>query len=436
MHTTVHKADLSSLGGMSDLAAVKATIDNALSAIKKESLQQNIVITEDGQTPVMVPVRMPVQKELVTIDAVSFVAPITAYFKPTKKTFYSVLEYYFDEVEHAIFDTISDIFGENFTSVTKHDTQFQFYKYHYSVMQDDTVLAKVGFGGNQDSVYVQITGKGCYAACDDYNKNLYEFLKQHDKAHLTRLDLAFDDFDGYFGDVEDANNAESQGMFKNGKSLPKVHLIGDWKRHEGDGRTLQIGQRTSGKMMRIYEKGKELGFKHSPWLRSELEFKNKKQYLPADMLISPTAYFAGAYPYTYQLIENKFLSLKKNGSPPAKKLQTMKNESQISTDKAIQTTKRQFGKYIKAFIELFKHSPEFLDEQQKSGMTIYEYVIKLIQTDKTKDYIPKRLKVSFWCNDYEQTKSELSVAQLLGHSPIWAKKRKHYDDVDRDNPWC
>ena len=57
----------------------------------------------------------------------------------------------------------------------------------------------------------------------------------------------------------------------------RVTWFGDWKYLDRDklGRTLQIGCRTSDKMLRAYEKGKQLGDKNSDWLRIEVELKGK-----------------------------------------------------------------------------------------------------------------------------------------------------------------
>ncbi len=46
------------------------------------------------------------------------------------------------------------------------------------------------------------------------------------------------------------------------------------------GRTLYIGKRENGKMLRIYEKGKHLGNPVSSWVSVELELKGKNRIIP------------------------------------------------------------------------------------------------------------------------------------------------------------
>jgi DNA relaxase NicK len=47
-----------------------------------------------------------------------------------------------------------------------------------------------------------------------------------------------------------------------------------------------------------YEKGKQLGDRLSEWMRSELELRNKRREIPWNVLRTPGAYVAGAYPCT------------------------------------------------------------------------------------------------------------------------------------------
>ena len=103
---------------------------------------------------------------------------------------------------------------------------------------------------------------------------------------------------------EIADEADSQGMFALTNRMPTVQHLGDWKRPTGSGRTLQVGKRENGKLYRGYEKGKKFGDVDSLWFRSEVEFGTAGRHLPFEMLISPTQYFAGAYPFCLELVEH------------------------------------------------------------------------------------------------------------------------------------
>jgi len=64
----------------------------------------------------------------------------------------------------------------------------------------------------------------------------------------------------------------------------------------GLGRTLYVGRRENGKLLRVYEKGKQLGDKDSPWVRWEVEMHNIDRVIPWDVLLAPGRYVAGSYP--------------------------------------------------------------------------------------------------------------------------------------------
>ena len=92
-------------------------------------------------------------------------------------------------------------------------------------------------------------------------KKSYINLNKAQGAKITRLDLAHDDYDGTYLDIDDLNERETNGEFYYFGKPARVTWYGDWKYLDRDklGRTLQIGCRTSDKMLRAYEKGKQLG---------------------------------------------------------------------------------------------------------------------------------------------------------------------------------
>ncbi|MDP2904597.1 MAG: replication initiation factor domain-containing protein, partial [Methylovulum sp.] len=61
------------------------------------------------------------------------------------------------------------------------------------------------------------------------------------------------------------------GLFVNRGQAPNIEQAGNWLNPNGKGRTLYIGQRASGKLLRIYEKGLQIanGYheKFPNWLR-------------------------------------------------------------------------------------------------------------------------------------------------------------------------
>jgi phage replication initiation protein len=114
-------------------------------------------------------------------------------------------------------------------------------------------------------------------------------------AKITRVDLAVDFMDGYYS-IDNAIKDYNEGNFKAaaGGSSPSAKLIHDMGSNEG--KTFYIGKRENGKMLRIYEKGKQLGDKLSAWVRAEVELHNKDRIIPFDILLNPQAYWSGMNP--------------------------------------------------------------------------------------------------------------------------------------------
>lgn len=120
-------------------------------------------------------------------------------------------------------------------------------------------------------------------------------------AHITRIDLAVDFLEGEYT-IEQALLDYQNGSFKAaaGGGNPSAKFIHDLGSNEG--KTLYIGKRENGKMVRLYEKGKQLGDKLSQWLRAEAELHNKDRIIPLDVLLNPTEYWCGVNPVFQGLI--------------------------------------------------------------------------------------------------------------------------------------
>jgi len=119
-------------------------------------------------------------------------------------------------------------------------------------------------------------------------------------ARITRIDLAVDCLNGEHG-VDDAVELYKEGAFHVRGRKPKSSIAGDW--HAAiDGRTFYVGRRENGKLLRVYEKGRQLGDLKSLWVRWELQLGRKERDLPLDILIDPAPYYAGAFPALSQIL--------------------------------------------------------------------------------------------------------------------------------------
>lgn len=271
-----------------------------------------------------------------------------------------------DAIETWLDQILFEIFG--FGIAQKRDKGMHWNKYGYD-LQDN--LGVVLYGHNNKRITVQINGTGCALARKGWNEQLYKFLKVQAKTpKLNRVDIAFDDFESEWVSVDLADQWDSQEMFWCGGRNSEVNHLGDWKRINGKGRTLTIGNRSSSKFLRFYERGKKEGDSLSLWTRAELELKSTDRYLPLDVLLSPSTYFKGAYPALESLCNklNEFVA--------PEKCELVKKQATINVDKALEIVKHQFGKYIRQF-------RKFINDED---------LLNIISSDK--DVVPKRLNFS------------------------------------------
>jgi phage replication initiation protein len=196
----------------------------------------------------------------------------------------------------------------------------------------------VAHGGEaqRGTVLVSVNGEGCRRIADFGRVRRWaESLG----ARITRLDIAADDFESDFLDVPGAVQAWRDGLFTNGGRPPKARRIDDFG--SGEGCTLYVGSRTSGKLCRVYEKGKQLGDGESKWTRAEVELHAKDRVIPWDAVTDPVRYLAGSFPFF------AFLSL------AAERIRTIRRATEISIEAVAAWVKLAAGKSINVLLEHF-----------------------------------------------------------------------------------
>lgn len=294
----------------------------------------------NGSTVKPVQCRLPADNEIAVVDWVNFTVGIETMGDRFLNTDDDSDENRWTHTIRAFDHHLEHIFGFSTTSQNKSGRNF--YKQSYVLGQD---MGLVCIGGQRNTVLVMLSGKGCAFADPGWEKRLYTFLTTlAQRAKLTRIDIAHDDFDGQNINVDWGNAQDDLGGFQLGNRAPNIEYKGNWKRPNGRGRTLNIGSRESGKYLRIYEKGRAEGDPEDNWQRAEVEFKAVDRILPFDMLLAPSEYFIAAYPCFQQIAEH---------IQPAR-IETLKKNASISMNAAISTIKHQYGKYINLFKQLFK----------------------------------------------------------------------------------
>lgn len=221
------------------------------------------------------------------------------------------------------------------------------------------VLAEVGaicMGGEaqRGRWMLQLTGKGCSMVTDW--PSLRELLEGFD-AKLTRVDLAVDFLHGEHTVDEAAGwverDREHHDMLTTCGRRPSTSVAGDWieKVH---GRTLYVGKAANGKMLRVYEKGKQLGDLSSEWVRFEVQFGNRDRVLPFAMLTDGDEFFAGAYPALAGLLE-----------AAAEAIPTTQTETATNLGHLLYHLKRCYGKVLHQAQEVAAASDTDLIEEMR-----------------------------------------------------------------------
>lgn len=210
-------------------------------------------------------------------------------------------------------------------------------------------IGSIALGGEKQGGrwLLQLPGKGCGMVEDwDSLRELLEGLG----ATITRLDLALDFLEGEHT-VDDAMDMLQAGLFTSLGRTPSSSQAGDWL-HGKDGRTLYVGKAKNGKMLRCYEKGKQLKSDSSEWTRFEVQLGNRDRVIPLEALTQRDKYFAGAYPALETLIESA-----------AERIPTTQTETLTNLAHLLHHMRRCYGKALHQTAELCAVSPFDLVEE-------------------------------------------------------------------------
>lgn len=196
------------------------------------------------------------------------------------------------------------------------------YQYSANLYADGEHAGVIAWGGKNLGCYVSFMGLGCDAL--DMAR-LYKEIRYIPEMKITRIDLAHDDFAGKHSVAVARKFAKKGGFNTGGRPTSYMYVesgslsskalkenFKDIKECSGQsskstakksygfmptkGRTLYIGSRESGKLLRVYEKGKQMGDPKDKWVRWELELHSSQRVIPLDAMVNCSEYLAGAYP--------------------------------------------------------------------------------------------------------------------------------------------
>lgn len=154
------------------------------------------------------------------------------------------------------------------------------------VDREGELVGRVGLG---DTVCVSLSGAGTRWVKSW--STTYKHLSAM-KARITRVDVAFDDYDGKCLDVHKLRQMANDGEFAQGGRPPLSRFLSD--EGSGKGCTLYVGGKGH-KELCVYEKGKQQGMPESKWTRAELRLYGKHSPIPLDVVLYPLQYLRGGY---------------------------------------------------------------------------------------------------------------------------------------------
>lgn len=238
---------------------------------------------------------------------------------------------------------------------------------------------------------VHLTGAACeYLSFCEFNKLGLELLEYAGK--ITRVDLAYDDLDGKMS-VEQVKEAYERGLFSMGGRNPQSSYI---QNSHDKGDTFYVGSRTSGKLHRSYQKGKQLGCSVDKWVRHEEELKAISRVLPIEILFDPVKYFKGCYPEFYAHIPGLYVIIETKG----RKLRN-------SIQKLINHSKQQAGRVIAYLSDKMHLSDSDIVNCLRAGVGKYPLRLFAIDWDEVLSYFWDRessgvIDEEFWGDSIRQ----------------------------------
>jgi phage replication initiation protein len=200
--------------------------------------------------------------------------------------------------------------------------------------------AKLAIGGQHGTAFLSFSGEACSLISMAQWIELASFLRDRWGCRITRWDGAIDDFAGVHS-VDSAVELFKAGLFSTGGRLPSVSQHGDWLTDSGSGRTFEIGKRKNGKLLRVYEKGMQLGCPSHPWVRWELELHNKDRDIPWEVLLDPGRLFAGAFPKALTWVSSEMSRIRTNRAVGI-----------VSYERACEVASAQYGGLIQIMLQV------------------------------------------------------------------------------------
>ena len=237
---------------------------------------------------------------------------------------------------------LSTVFGtqHDLTVTALREKRWQFYSLSSLIVdRDGQLVGRVGVGGNGQTICISLSGAGTKWVKNWFTA--YKHLALLD-AKISRVDLAYDDYDGELLNVHDMRARALNGDFAQGGRPPESRFLSD--EGSGKGSTLYVGGKGH-KELCIYEKGKQQGLIESLWVRAEARLYAKHVGIPLEVLLEPFDYLRGSYDVLAELLVGVCTRLK-----------TTARYVQANGVAMVRWAHRQMGKTLNVIREAFGDS--------------------------------------------------------------------------------
>ncbi|EPD5886694.1 TPA: replication initiation factor domain-containing protein [Vibrio cholerae] len=312
-------------------------------------------------------------------------SPYSGFFFPTEPKFDSFVAKSFDDIEaynkyyramymdylqETVRRFIQYVLGFNYGAIRGKGFQFYEDSFILTSAYGDDFCGQVGFGGNNDTIHFQINGHGCKhlfanRSCAFVHHWLRVVLGVQ---YLTRVDLAFDDYDNLHT-CEAAERACIAGGFKRSRGFsPKVKICDEYS-YDADGNKVftreerNFGSRQSRVYWRVYNKKLEQNIQSEDfhWYRSEVELKK----WDVDILLNPLAAFVGINPYAASLISEEVTPM----------VTKTKGKKRAACDllSATYWAKRQYGRLVNSLLNYYDNDFEKVVSSLARDGTVFAF---------------------------------------------------------------
>ncbi len=281
----------------------------------------------------------------ISVNGLHPYAAITDYLNCTFK---------FDPAEEPfadLFQELFDLLGPKFSPATDRMRGLHGYAQSFQLGESSAQLAIGGQGG---TVLLTMPGEAC-SLLHSIWPQVVEYLRDKRNAKITRWDGAVDDYSG----VHSVDWAEQQyllGEFSAGGNKPSCNNVGNWTEPDGKGRTFYVGKRKNGKIIRIYEKGQQLGALWHPWVRWEVELHNKDRIVPWEVLLEPARYVVGSYPKVLNWVQDEMTPI-----------HTIQKQMKIGYEHLSSCLKTAYGPLLNVMLQVEGSAEAVLEKVLRSG---------------------------------------------------------------------